>query len=53
MILLALALVPAVFATAADSAANEKNGRAAGRVLNSDGQPVAGAEGLAYSGTEV
>jgi len=48
---LALGLAAAGYAPAAQSAANEKNSRAAGRVLDTDGQPVAGAEVLAYSGT--
>ncbi len=49
---LALAFATALFATAAESAGNDRNGRAEGRVLDSDGQPVAGAEVLAYSGRQ-
>lgn len=48
---LALGLVAAEYALAAQSATNGKNSRTAGRVLDTDGQLVAGAEVLAYSGT--
>lgn len=49
---LALGLVTAVYAPRVRSATIDQHGRASGRVLDSDGQTVAGAEVLAYSGTQ-